>query len=1275
MNHKKIFRIFSCLIAIAALTVPAMAIERDAHGTYLIGSTADYEEFCDLVKAGDPYASARVTADIKVTRSIGEGTYEYHYRGKFDGQGHTLTIAFADAGVFAHTHAGCEIRNVNVTGWATNSAALVTNAVATTIENCSSDCVVDGCGAENMGGLVGNARGVITMTNCSFTGMFSNVTGQGNALIGWIQHTAHISGCHAEGNFALAGNLVEGTNFVDNTTLNGNEVYMTVEAPSGGGIPYQGVNYRFKELEGGRYGFELLNCNSGIKAIKVPSVIHYGDEDIPVVGIGYNSMSYRKLEHLEVPASVTRIENDAFDLSEALSEVIFDDSDNKLWLGRNTDATLGQELFYNCPIQKVYIGRNLAWDGSGLNDEPFESRETLREITFGPRVTLVGNYDEPDCTNDELFNDCTKATHYAFLGDEQSLGTSLKFFCAEGMSHAANGYINRDLEESSYTEYSVITGYGISDKTEHVTYGPFVTYVTPKIFSGIGATTNGSLTTADFTNAVRLKSIKTRAFADCDELKEVNLVNTQVTEIESEGFYDCDKLEKVVFSNVIEKIGRSAFDDCALTEVLLPKTITTLGYKAFYDCDELTKLSLSPGEGEIYCEDDGGECRTFDSCSNLTYLYMGRDISYKEGQEKGSPFYDSYFTHVVIDNGVTKLGQYMFQHSNKLKMVDIGSGITKIPDNCFNETVEVTKFNLVDGEKPLTLGNSCRSFKVEQLYIGRKLNDPENIPMGEKAMKILQYGPHAKVVKTGLYKDMPNLKNVILPADAVVEHKAFVNCDIEQLYVQGDATFESEAFSNCDWFFEITVVGKLTAAEKAIAPSDNAVRVLKNLNVFFKEDPKDESHADAFPQKFLDETEFNNLFETPYQKVEFTCMPWIGFKKRNTYNANDYSPTTEVMENGKYDHAYISNKHDADKYFSLLMPFDVSTYYFGSDAKAYDFAKGSSFTKSEFGNNITLTTASKSDLDSKHYFTTNMPYIIKSSYSDEMVGGAIDQFKSSQIYVDFHAREYAGYCELPYYVSGKDEVINPGMGNYYVIDNGCLKRVNNDYTLRAFSVAFNAGEGNKMHFVDKETGKALMPESVDATASSDFMGYMTFYCDESSYHAEGAEVFTVTEELVEGVPTLVLNSVKDDIVSQGQGVLIKHKPGETLTMTMVTSPSSDEKAYEYNVLKGVESDTPVSDLPGNIFVLGKNQNVVGFYAMGNSAEEGMFPAHHAYISSYDVDPSTLPAVVDIDTHSAIDDINTDNGKESPIYDINGRRVYNPERNNIYIKDGQKIIQK
>ena len=71
----------------------------------------------------------------------------------------------------------------------------------------------------------------------------------------------------------------------------------------------------------------------------------------------------------------------------------------------------------------------------------------------------------------------------------------------------------------------------------------------------------------------------------------------------------------------------------------------------------------------------------------------------------------------------------------------------------------------------------------------------------------------------------------------------------------------------------------------------------------------------------------------------------------------------------------------------------------------------------------------------------------------------------------------------------------------------------------------------------------------------------------------------------------------------------------------------------------------------------------------------MFPAHHAYISSYDVDPSTWPAVVDIDTHSAIDDINTDNGKESPIYDINGRRVYNPERNNIYIKDGQKIIQK
>lgn len=31
-----------------ALTMPAAAIERDADGYYLIGSTADYEEFCNL---------------------------------------------------------------------------------------------------------------------------------------------------------------------------------------------------------------------------------------------------------------------------------------------------------------------------------------------------------------------------------------------------------------------------------------------------------------------------------------------------------------------------------------------------------------------------------------------------------------------------------------------------------------------------------------------------------------------------------------------------------------------------------------------------------------------------------------------------------------------------------------------------------------------------------------------------------------------------------------------------------------------------------------------------------------------------------------------------------------------------------------------------------------------------------------------------------------------------------------------------------------------------
>ena len=1292
---RKEIKLFVLSGFLAALMWPqvAQAIERDSDGYYLIGSTADYEEFCDLVNSGNPFASARVTADnITVTRSICVGEREHHFRGKFDGQGHTLTLNGVP--LFEHTQHGSVISNVNLTGNLTATGeyagSLIAHAVSPTIENCNSDATINAAGAIKAGGLVGYSRGTATLNNSSYTGQ---VTGAEECagLIGWNQHTAIIKDCQASGVQSLAGNLKEGANIVENTMLGDLEVAMAVEAapaqatdsiiasmkakvaPMAGTISasIDGIDY---SLGSGSGTATVVNVSTSLTSVKVPPTVTYNGVEYTVNNV--KSMNGGKnMESVEIPNTVNKIENDAFKECTKLQDVIFADGSTTLALGFNDYTFADEELFELCPIYYVYVGRNLSWDKG--EDPPFQERDKLKMIDFGPRVTVVGNSNGGSDGRNELFDDCDHVEKYFFYGDEKSLGTEVTFYCCEGMSDATQAYISRDLKASKYTEYTVFgSGWGISDRLSAVAYGPFATYVTSKMYSGIAATPNNNLIGVRFDEATRLTTIKERAFADCDKLEKVDFSNTSLKTIEKEGFYDCDKLANVAFGTTVESIGQSAFDDCGLVNVILPGSLKHLGYKAFYDCDEMTSLSLMPGEGEVSCgwEVDGDvETRTFDSCGSLKKLYMNRTLNYEAFTENASPFYDSYFEDIVIDNNVTRLGEYMFKHSNKLKSLSIGTGITGIPSTCFDESTEVTNLNITDSETPITLGNSIRDFKVQTLYIGRPVTDVSQLPKWKGTLECVEYGDYVSVIKANSYDRNNNIKILKLPAGITVEQGAFKNCGIENIYVEGDATFQSYAFWDVNNIQEITVLGKLTVEQNAIYPSVDNIKPIKILNVFFKEDPKDESHPNAFPQAFLDNTMLNNLYDTPYQKVDFTCLPWSGFKNRNSSIANDYAPTTEVVENGNYDHAYIRNEHKGDKFFCITMPFAVSSYYFGSNAEIYQYGT-MGFKKEADDEAMTLTTNEKYNLDNTQYFFTNRPYLIRSKYEDNLIKGTFDQFDTKQVNVYFQPAMYSDLGPTLYYVSGKDEVINPSMGNLYVLDDGYLKKVNGDYNLLAFSVAFKPDAEKKLHFIDSKTGEKLIEDDKDVTTREDLMGYVTFYSEENSYAVdETAEVYTVS-------PTsdgLAFNIVKDNVVSQGQGVVIKYQRGETFNMQIVTNPSTDAEAYEANVLKGVEVDTPVSDL-GNIYVLGRAEKAIGFYPYTSSDNApgagAVLPANRAYIDPFDVAPDALPYVIDYDIVTGINGLNAD-GKFSRMYDLSGRRVFNPEKGGIYIKDGQKIIQK
>ncbi|MDO4511679.1 MAG: leucine-rich repeat protein [Bacteroidales bacterium] len=1381
------------IMGMALAWVNAAAIEKDSEGTYLIGSTADYEEFCDIVFTGNPYANAKVTADgIEVKRCVGIGTEEFHYRGTFDGQGHTMVLNLNNTnnwnngfGMFQHTRPGCVIRNLHITGTVTSSqkfaGTLVGSAVGTTIENCISSATLDVStisGDATAGGLVGWGKaGETTFENCAFIGVMK----MGNrpssaALMGWSEQAAQVKSCYVAATFitpdnsdcdAFARNIdtahqFVGNNYVaDRTDSVGSTTFpaagkgtsVSLEAVKSGELCYRlnaggrkgavwmqngdfpqpfatdgamlvvksGDSYNqvsacahtFENhictacgsIEDGaiveplqkttvsssdatvnniKYGLRtdgtasVKGIDGTVKAIAIPEHVTVSDKQYKVTRLEGYSMSSEKMEFVSIPATINSIDDDAFHESYSLIELHIADAPTPMYIGRCADFTfVSEEMFYNTKLEKVYIGRNLTWNGDNGHDEPFEDRERLEEIYFGPRVTSVGNHGNFGCTNNQLFNDCGRVKKYAFLGDEKSMGTSLKFDCSEGMSHASQAYINRDIEASKYTEYTLNgSGWGISDQLVNVTYGPFVTWVTAKMYSGYAAQPNAYLKTVDFSNARNLTTIQERAFADCDYVERVDFSKTKLTTIEKEGFYDCDKLSSVHFGFHLETVGQSAFDDVGIIQINLPGTLKRLGYKAFYDCDEAEELLIMPGKGDITCEDDGGECRTFDSSSNLKKLYLGRNMKWNGTSDKGSPFYDSYFEGVAIDDSVTYLGQYMFNHSNKLHTLSIGKGITSIPGNCFFSTSDVTTVTIADSPEPITIGASFADFKTHFMHVGRVITDYGNIPhgmeSGSKVLERISFGSGVKELWSWALKDYPALKSVELPAGIKVKSNAFVNCGIDYLYARGDAYFETEAVKQCNHLKNLMVMGECVLEENAFAPSKDA-KAPENIMVNFAKDPGEESHPQSFPQKYLDESALTNLFDSPYKSITFSALPWSGFKiRKNTYT-HDYISTDSAVANGNYDHAYIRAKQSRGGVIAVSMPFDVSTYYFSPDAAVYEIGING-FIAAPQSENIFLAKDS-ANLDNQYYFKRNQPYIIFTHFPGDMIQGSFDQFKRSTVLVDYQAPTEQEF--LPYFYSNKAEVLSPEKGDFYVVDNSLLKRVNGDYELPAFHVAIKSKSGEPMHLYKKGSAGLLIRDNDEVTAVQGLRGYATFLCTDSHLAVEGAEVYvlrTVTNQ--RGNSYLAIEQVTDGIINQGQAVLIKMQGyAEELNMQMVTSPSTNTELYEANVLKGVVNETPVADL-GDAYVLGANKGNIGFWHVGDAATSeatNVLGARRAYILATDVPDSALPVIIE-GGPTGIGDVNATDAR-SRAYDILGRPVHHIESGNIYIQNGEKIIKK
>ncbi len=447
-----------------------------------------------------------------------------------------------------------------------------------------------------------------------------------------------------------------------------------------------------------------------------------------VTNIGEEAFLFcSNLRRAELPESVTYIGNSAFSACKNLTDIN---------IPRGV-ASIGEFVFDGCgSLQSINIPESITSIGTGA----FNGCKRLIEIKIPRSVTSIGEFafgscghldisvdvDNPNYSSvgGVLFNkDKTKLLGYArdkiqseytVPDGVESIGMDAFYGCSfltitipKGVNNIERAfsyckYLNITVDADN-PNYSSVDGVLFNkDKTELIAYAK----------DGIQYTVPDSVT-----------NICADAFAYCENLKNIIMKNS-VTNIGDHAFYYCTALTNIVIPNSVMSIGDSAFYYCTdLISITIPKSITSIGDGAFNYCADLTDIYYSGSEEDwkkINIESgnesltnasmhyntadnivDRGNCGAnltwiLENNGTLTISGSGKMNDYEGINGDMAPWYyeRESVTKVIVEGGVTSIGEYAFYECTELQETVFTDGIMSIGREAFGECTNLSRVTI-----------------------------------------------------------------------------------------------------------------------------------------------------------------------------------------------------------------------------------------------------------------------------------------------------------------------------------------------------------------------------------------------------------------------------------------------------------------------------------------------------------------------------------------------------------------------------------------------------
>ena len=519
-------------------------------------------------------------------------------------------------------------------------------------------------------------------------------------------------------------------------------------------------------------------------------------EGLETIGnrVFYNN---RGILEFSIPGTVTSIGQNSFYGCTNTCVMAFEDGEGVLTIdtkdtrSAKTDALNNSnyedrknDYFYDCPIEYLYLGRDLKYDYSDRTSiydfvdntwkqvnrasAPLINSTTLEEVEIGPKVTFVYNH---------LCDNCDKLTSMAFPAGIQRI----------------YGYAFANCPKLASTTFE--------ESSEHTL------------------------------------SIYESAFRYCVSLENVTFPG-QLSYLGNSAYSRCEKLKSVIFNKNEQykptlTIGDYTFNKCYLIkELTFPGRLESIGNYTFASCVNLTNVSfedanttvkLGYGASTDYKSEYSEKLPLFGN-SNLTSLYMGRNIDYETAEGKGySPFYnqqkltDVKFSQagtvtycknnllykvnncktLTLPESLTSIGSWTFRGMSTLGSIVIPNAVTTIGTYAFADDSELGSAKLSTSCAWLKEGLFSKCGKLQAITIPTVVTKMDT-----------QMFTNCKALKNVTFEDGTDLIEMAY-GSSNEEYGLFRDCPVETLYLGRWLSYNTDVSTRSP-FYSIAELKNLT---------------------------------------------------------------------------------------------------------------------------------------------------------------------------------------------------------------------------------------------------------------------------------------------------------------------------------------------------------------------------------------------------------------------------------------------------------------------------------